>query len=61
MSQWWRRRESNPRPRTHCHRLYMLSLLFGFNRHYPERQEERERARFVFNTCALGRHWCDLV
>ena len=34
---WWRRRESNPRPRTLRPRLYMLSLSIVFN-HRAARQ-----------------------
>jgi len=35
---WWRRRESNPRPQALRRRLYMLSLVFGFDRLLPDRQ-----------------------
>ena len=32
---WWRRRESNPRPRAFHPRFYMLSLSFNLISGYP--------------------------
>ena len=35
---WWRRRESNPRPKVLCHWYYMLSFVIGFNLSEPDEQ-----------------------
>ena len=35
---WWRRRESNPRPQALCHQLYMRSHVYCFNRQQPDEQ-----------------------
>ena len=38
---WWRRRESNPRPQVLRPRLYMLIHVFGFNQALPDGQGRR--------------------
>jgi len=42
---WWRRRESNPRPLAFNCRLYMLSLVYPFDRSPPDGQGCDRRAR----------------
>ena len=44
-SYWWRRRESNPRPRALSHRHYMLSPVFDLTDCYPTGREDKRRSR----------------
>ena len=39
---WWRRRESNPRPRTFRQNIYIHSLYFEFAPKASHRQDSRE-------------------
>ena len=39
---WWRRRESNPRPRAFARMLYMLSRLSGFNAYLVKKRHTRQ-------------------
>ena len=47
---WWRRRELNPRPQVLRPRLYMLSLVFGFNRLLPDRQGRQAASPLILAT-----------
>ena len=38
---WWRRGESNPRPKALRRRYYMLSVVFGFSQLKPDEQEKQ--------------------
>ena len=45
LTNWWRRRESNPRPRALSHRYYMLSPVFDLTACYPTGREDKRRSR----------------
>lgn len=38
---WWRRGESNPRPKALRRRYYMLSVVYGFSQLEPDEQENQ--------------------
>ncbi len=42
---WWRRGESNPRPRALRHKIYMLIPCFDLTAGYPTGQENQQRFR----------------
>jgi len=42
---WWRRGESNPRPQTLRHKVYMLIPCFCLTHSYPTGQENYQRFR----------------
>jgi len=52
---WWRRRESNPRPQALHPRLYMLILSITFAVCYPTGREHKRLARKGFNGSVPGR------
>jgi len=41
---WWRRRESNPRPRILCLQLYMLISSINLTSSYPMNRENMKRS-----------------
>ena len=46
-TRWWRRRESNPRPKALHYWYYMLSFVFSFSFANPDEQEEGQRSSKV--------------
>jgi len=46
---WWRWRESNPRPQALRHRLYMLISSINLALYYPTNRENTERFWISFN------------
>jgi len=55
MLNWWRRRESNPRPQALRLWLYMLIPYFDLTGGYPTGWENRQRSRKSFNESAPDR------
>jgi len=52
---WWRRRESNPRPQALYYRIYMLIRAFNLTASYPAGREDLRPAQFKgFNASALN-------
>jgi len=60
-AKWWRRGESNPRPKALCHWYYMLSFVIGFS--LPKQDEHRQGQRSQFNLTigCQGSSDCDPV
>ena len=51
---WWRRRESNPRPQVICFRLYMLIRPISLVESYPVGRENNQRSWISFNGSTPG-------
>ena len=51
---WWRRRESNPRPQVIRFRLYMLIRPINLIEGYPVGRENQQRAWISFNGSTPG-------
>ncbi len=61
LGEWWRRRESNPRPQVLRPRFYMRSQLFNLTAGLPSGRNYRRRARLGFSESASGRFHRELV
>jgi|GEM_PF-855638 len=58
---WWRRRESNPRPQALCRRFYMRSLSFDLTGGSPDRQGDLPAIPKGFSGLAPGGPRRDLM
>ena len=58
---WWRRGESNPRPRALCHWYYMLSFVISFSFTAPDEQGTGQRSQFNLTIGCKGSSDCDPV
>ena len=58
---WWRRRESNPRPQVLCLWHYMLSHVFSLTAGFPTDRATERRSWFEFSDAAPGEQHCELV
>ena len=58
---WWRRRESNPRPQALCRWLYMLIPVYCFNRLLPDGQGKQPAILKGFSGSAPGLPCRELV
>ena len=58
---WWRRRESNPRPQILRLWFYMRSRVFTFNRLHPDGQGKQTASPVCFSESASDKRHRDLV
>ena len=61
LGEWWRRRESNPRPQVLRPRFYMRSQLFNLTAGLPSGRNDLRRARLGFSESASGGFHRELV